>query len=60
MCIVDSVINLDGLVFKESGIHSFDIAVDGRHKATLPLTVTKDGRQQGPIPMPVPRRSAMA
>ncbi len=57
---VPHVINLDGLVFKESGIHSFDISVDGRHNATLPLTITVDGRQKGPVPVPVPRRSAMA
>lgn len=41
---VPHVINLDGIVFKERGIHTFDIVVDGRHKATLPLTIAKRRR----------------
>ncbi len=43
---VPHVINLDGIVFKERGIHTFDIVVDGRHKATLPLTIAKRGRME--------------
>ncbi len=38
---VPHVINLDGIVFKESGVHTFDITVDGRPNATLPLTIVK-------------------
>ena len=41
---VPHVINLDGIVFKEQGIHTFDVVVDGRHKATLPLTIAKRSR----------------
>ncbi len=36
---VPHVINLDGIVFQESGIHTFHILVNGRHQATLPLTI---------------------
>ena len=38
---VPHVINLDGIVFQEIGIHTFDITVDGRHQATLPLTIAR-------------------
>jgi len=41
---VPHVINIDGIVFKEQGIHTFDIVVNGRHKATLPLTIAKRSR----------------
>ena len=36
---VPHVINLDGIVFQEEGIHTFHILVDGRHQATLPLSI---------------------
>ena len=36
---VPHVINLDGIVFQETGVHTFEIMVDGRHQATLPLTI---------------------
>lgn len=38
---VPHVINLDGIVFQELGIHTFDISVNGRHQATLPLTIAR-------------------
>lgn len=38
---VPHVINLDGIVFKEPGVHTFDITVDGRADATLPLTIAQ-------------------
>ena len=38
---VPHVINLDGIVFKETGIHTFDIALGGRHCATLPLSISR-------------------
>ncbi len=38
---VPHVINLDGIVFQESGIHTFDVMVDGRHRTTLPLTIVR-------------------
>ena len=38
---VPHVINLDGIVFQEAGIHTFQIIVNGRHQATLPLTIVK-------------------
>lgn len=38
---VPHVINLDGIVFQELGIHTFDITVNGRHQATLPLTIAR-------------------
>lgn len=41
---VPHVINLDGIVFNEPGIHTFDVSLDGRHKATLPLTIAKRSR----------------
>lgn len=40
---VPHVINLDGIVFQEAGIHTFHILVDGRHQATLPLTIVSRG-----------------
>ena len=36
---VPHVINLDGIVFQEIGVHTFHILVNGRHQATLPLTI---------------------
>ena len=41
---VPHVINLDGIVFNEPGIHTFDVSLDGRHKATVPLTIAKRSR----------------
>ncbi len=38
---VPHVINLDGLVFKEAGVHTFDLTVDGNHCATLPLSIIR-------------------
>ena len=38
---VPHVINLDGLVFNEFGIHTFEILVNDRHQATLPLTIAR-------------------
>ncbi len=38
---VPHVINLDGLVFKETGMHIFDVTVDDHHRATLPLTIVR-------------------
>lgn len=38
---VPHVINLDGIVFQEAGIHTFQIIVNGRHQATLPLTIVR-------------------
>ena len=38
---VPHVINMDGIVFKEVGIHTFDISLDGRHCATLPLSISR-------------------
>lgn len=40
---VPHVLNLDGLVFKEAGVHNFEIIVDGKHQASLPLTVLGRG-----------------
>ena len=37
------VLNLDGLVFPKEGRYGFDVAVDGEHHVTLPLTVTGSG-----------------
>lgn len=42
---VPHVINMDGLVFQEAGVHTFEILVNDRHQATLPLTIA----QQGPV-----------
>ena len=36
---IPHVINLDGLVFQEPGVHTFEIFVNDRHQATLPLTI---------------------
>ncbi len=45
---IPHVINLDGIVFEEPGIHTFEIAIDGRHQATLPLSVVPTaGPRQG-------------
>lgn len=38
---VPHVINMDGLVFNEAGVHTFTILVDDRHRATLPLTIAR-------------------
>ena len=40
---VPHVINLDGIVFNEAGVHTFHILVDGRHQATLPLSIVSRG-----------------
>ncbi len=37
---VPQVLNMDGLVFEESGRYGFDVRVDGELHVTLPLTVT--------------------
>ncbi len=42
---VPHVINLDGLVFQEAGVYTFEILVNDRHRATLPLTIA----QQRPV-----------
>lgn len=44
---VPHVINLDGIVFETAGRYSFDVAVDGTHQVTIPLTVAEmpGGRQ---------------
>ena len=36
---VPHVINLDGIVFQEAGVHTFHVMVNGRHQATLPLSI---------------------
>ena len=38
---VPHVINIDGLVFGEAGVHTFTILVNDRHQATLPLTIAR-------------------
>ena len=38
---IPHVINLDGLVFQEPGVHTFEIHVNDRHQATLPLTIAQ-------------------
>ncbi len=40
---VPHVINLDGIVFQEAGIHTFHIMVNGSHQATLPLSIVERG-----------------
>jgi hypothetical protein len=36
---VPHILNLDGLVFTEPGMYSFDVKVDGEHHVSLPLSV---------------------
>lgn len=37
---VPRVLNFDGLVFQAAGRYTFDIAVDGVHEVSIPLTVS--------------------
>ena len=36
---IPHVLNLDGLVFHEPGGYTFEISVDGKHQASLPMAV---------------------
>ena len=40
---IPHVLNLDGLVFHEPGSYTFEIIVDGKHQASLPMAV--DGQR---------------
>lgn len=44
---VPHILNLDGLVFKRPGPHSFDVEVDGEHHLSLSLAV--EGHQTQPV-----------
>jgi hypothetical protein len=37
--LVPHVLNMDGLVFPMAGRYAFDVAVDGEHHVSIPLTV---------------------
>ena len=52
---VPQVLNLENLVFKEAGLHHFDVEVDGEHQVSIPLTIEgppERSEQQGPAPGP--------
>jgi hypothetical protein len=40
---VPHVLNLDGLVFKDPGVHSLDVVVDGQHQVSIPLRLVQVG-----------------
>jgi hypothetical protein len=42
------VVNIQGLKFDEPGLYSIDVAVDGRHTASIPLAVRQIQQQKGP------------
>ncbi|HET9947987.1 MAG TPA: hypothetical protein VFQ22_03570, partial [Longimicrobiales bacterium] len=37
--LVPHVLNMDGIVFPVAGRYTFDVRVDGKHQASIPLTV---------------------
>jgi hypothetical protein len=45
---VPQVVNMDRLVFKGPGRYTFDVLVDGEHKASIPLFI-HDARPKGPM-----------
>lgn len=40
---VPQVVNMDGVVFPQSGSYTFDVEVDGTHRAAVPLRVLDMG-----------------
>ncbi len=47
---VNFILNIQGLKFEKGGEYSIDLAVDGHHKANLPLFVKE--KQTAPFPKP--------
>jgi hypothetical protein len=43
---VPHILHLDGLVFTVAGRYAFDVAVDGEHHVSLPLTVSGPARAE--------------
>ncbi len=41
------VVNIQGLKIEQPGLYSVDLAVDGRHEASIPLAVKKMEKGQG-------------
>jgi hypothetical protein len=45
------VLNIQGLQFQHPGLYSVDLALDGRHEASIPLAVKQmPAQQKGPPP----------
>lgn len=42
--LVPHILNLDGLVFPAPGTYAFDVAIDGEHHVSVPLSVEGPGR----------------
>jgi len=48
--LVPHILNLDGLVFRDPGIYSFEVILDEEHILSIPLTVSKVGNMpDGPV-----------
>ncbi len=44
---VNMILNIQGLKFPKYGVYSIDLAIDGRHEASLPLYVNQAPGQKG-------------